>query len=279
MKSQRQTHRILWATNVALALALAWYATRPADPGSAEQAQAEHAPASAALLADEEKSPAGVRVSDEENTRVNRASRFTDNGISTTWPPQPRDIGGVRHLHPQPTGPSTRSARAKDGSPLLPSARQIAENSDEVRILLGNRYAFLDQHRLTAKWTEEHLGDEVNFYSYDQNITVRARVEQGQVVAVESLLPTQYQPPLAPAERDRATALARDYWRQLGDPRIDELEGFAILTYEREASYAVRMAYVTFHYNSTINPELLTWVDLTNERIEKSAVQREEEDR
>ena len=236
----------------------------------------ESAPEVSALMDEEnKKSPARETNSDEEVTRVTSASRFGGDVISDAWPPQPKGITEIKAVKQVAAREST-DRTAGNKSTDLRTAREIAESSRDVQVLLGNRYAFLQERKITAKWSKEDLRDEVVFYSYEQNITVKTTVEQGQVVNVEGIVPTEFQPPLAEVEKQRAIEIARDYWRLAGDMRIDELEGFSILTYDGEDTHAVRMVYVTFHYNSTINPELLTWVDLTNERVDRSLVQRAE---
>ncbi len=257
-----------WLVAAGVILVALWMDLRSPDKDQLALAPTDTVPEVGALRAIvSAKSPASVSNSDEEITRVTSSSRFGSDQLTDVWPPQPRGITGVRAVAPKPQ-------LMNDAAGDFASAREIAEASDSVRVLLGRRYGFISERPKLAKWSKEHLGDEVVFYSYDQNITVIATIEQGQVVEVQGVLPTEFQPPLSPDEKSLAAELARDYWLASGDTRVDDLEAFSILTYDGVERHPVRMAYVTFHYTSTINPELLTWVDLTHERVDRSLIQR-----
>lgn len=259
-----------WLLAASVVFVVTWFGLRSSENDQvALSPESETPDVGALLVVESKKSPAVVSKSDEEVTRVTGGGRFIGNQVSDVWPPQPMGISSVRALELPP-----QLALDESFQQAGPTAREVAEASNSVRVLLGNRYKFISQRPVLAKWSKEHLGDEAVFYSYDQNLTVVAVVEQAQVVDVQGILPTEFQPPLAPDEKARATELARSYWQAAGDVRIDDLEAFAILTYDGADGHAVRMAYVTFHYTSTINPELLTWVDLTNERVDRSLVQR-----
>jgi len=76
-------------------------------------------------------------------------------------------------------------------------------------------------------------------------------------------------------EKSLAIEIAREYWIERDEPRVAQLEGYAIQTYQPDGSlYPTRVAYVSFHVQSPEPPELITWVDLSKERVFRAKVER-----
>ena len=159
---------------------------------------------------------------------------------------------------------------------------RVALNDDRVREVLGDRFEAviveqlpLDTEDKTVPEFLEGMGfasgvliESLTFFSYSNNIVVRAYIQEDRVLSLERAEPSFYQPPETAAEVERAIELAR---RELGD-RVADLTGHAILAYpphdESDAAfYDRRVLYVTFFAREDEGPLFNALVDLTEERV------------
>lgn len=177
--------------------------------------------------------------------------RFTGPG---EWPPQ----------HKGATNFGTVEITDQRGNGREIAATRSASAHQAVGRALGNRFGAAS----VAEMAGGQNGQHVTFFSYEQNQTVVASVIDGEVVNVEEMPASVGQPPLSPVEMDNAVAIARAWWSEQNNDRVDDLEGFAIRAFQPDGSFfPVRMAYVSFHVDVDAAPELLTYVDLTNEIV------------
>lgn len=204
--------------------------------------------------------------SDHNHGALHAVDRFTDPGVQ--WPPEPENITDERPLSiiPGELGP----AAGTTGS----SALAIAEADPRVQAALGADHSYLgttDNGTKGAPATSET----VQFFSRSANATVDVTIAAGEVAEISVRPAVDYQPPLAPDEVDLAISVAGAYWADADDPRVADLDGFAIRAFDRDGSFFdARMAYVTFHEGVAGYPELLAWVDLTNGVVVESEVVR-----
>lgn len=200
---------------------------------------------------------------------ISEYGRFTtNNGQYMSWPPQVKYIQNVTWDSAEVETRTVRNS-AETG------ATAVATQNNEVQALLGERYTFISATPIEDKWVEETRGYKVTYFSYSNNLTVEATVNEGAVASVETYSASDFQPPLRQNEVDAAIKIARAYWTELGNERVDALQGFTIQTFQTEGDggyYDTRMSYVSFHVDETAPPELLTWVDLTNETVVKAAI-------
>ncbi len=159
-----------------------------------------------------------------------------------------------------------------------PADRALAD--DDVRDAVGANHNLISVTNDEVvpgsdKGDADELATLVVYYNLDEDTTVEVFINDERVVAVETTMAADGQPPLSAKEKFRAAELARAHWAALGDERLASLEGFSILANRPGgANYNSRVAYVSFHEDNTSDPELLTWVDLTDETILDSRVDR-----
>jgi len=208
--------------------------------------------------------------------------RFTPNVDGAVFPPQPRDLSNVRNYSPgvelnsitQEQGIELGNANRQVSEPHL-EAVQAAERSTEVQALLGSRYTLLQTARVRKKTGPNKHVFRVEYFSRSTNKTVIVESVNGVITDVASYAAADRQPPLGEMEKSLAIEIARQYWIERDEPRVTQLEGYAIQTYQPDGShYATRVAYVSFHVQSPEPPELITWVDLSNERVFRAEVER-----
>lgn len=183
---------------------------------------------------------------------------------SDSWPPRPDGAGPATKL-------PTVNPPAYGRDPL---AQQVAADS-RVAPLLGDRWSVLEvaHHVPGDKGTAPDIGrglgrSRVTYYSRSTNQSVIAEVAGRRVEDVSTVAPTENQLPVSPEEADDAVAIARAYWSEQGEGRVDDLEGFVIMAFKPDGSlFDSRMVYVSFHVNADELPEFITWVDLTEEAV------------
>ncbi len=210
--------------------------------------------------------------------------RFT--GPGEVWPPQIRgaadivalDFGEAEAATAERALPAARAADVLERAGGAEMAATLA--SAEATDALGQRYTPISVTEGeivpgSDKGSPRSEASLALFYSHDRAATVEVYLRGAEVVEVVSRPADTEQPPLAVDEKHRATELARAHWEAAGDDRIDGLEGFVILAVEADGTYYdSRVAYVSFHVDNTSRPELLTWVDLTDETVLVAEVDR-----
>lgn len=195
--------------------------------------------------------------------------RFTtNNGQVNSWPPQVKYIDDVVW--------HTAAAEVHASQVTIEeSIAQTALQDENVLDRLGERYTFIDTAPIREKWQEGNSGHKVTFFSYSNNITIEVIVQDGIIASIDTFAPADYQPPLRQNEVEEAADIARQYWLDQGNNRVNELRGFTIQTFVTEGEggyYNSRMTYVSFHVDEISVPELLTWVDLTTQTVVRAAV-------
>ena len=184
-------------------------------------------------------------------------SRFTtaDGG----YPPQPV---GARDVRPVEATPRSAFAGTADPVGVARQDPAVAERLGPDAVLIG----------VEARRSEGV--DLVTWHRADTAETVVATVARSGVTGVEVVPGGEWQPPLAPEEGDRAIAIAREHWREAGEDRVDELEGFVMHTLDRDGTYPDhRLAYATFAAHVDARPELLAVVDLTTGEVVRTGVE------
>lgn len=200
---------------------------------------------------------------------ISADGRFTGtDGSNISWPPQVKNIEEVVWDNNIEPAIDTQLSAAF-------SIATTAYANQEVRSLLGERFSFISANPLQKKWSNNIIGHEVVYFSYSNNITIEAVILNGKVDNIRTFAASEYQPPLRNNEVEDAIAIARTYWQEQGNRRVDALQGFTIQTFKTDGDggyYDTRMSYVSFHIDETSAPELLTWVDLTNQTVVRAAI-------
>ena len=192
---------------------------------------------------------------------VSKDGRFTINDGDENFPPQPRRIENVRYFKPIKR---TASQRQKLETPL-----DVALQSTTVQEALGARYAHVLSARLEQKDSEDSLDQyRLVFFSYSNNQQVIVTTAGRSVQSVKKAAASKDQPALAKSEHIESIELAKQYWLDRGNTLANNLESFAIQTYQANgAPYEKRVAYVSFHVQSPEPPLLANLVDLTNQVV------------
>lgn len=213
---------------------------------------------------------------------VSPDGRFTPNVDGAVFPPQPRNVSNVR-IH-TPLTESVEAVRVLGvgaasfanvvGDLNAEAAEAVLLNAD-VRSLLGDRYTLLQSAPVRDKKKRSSNAIRVEYFSYSENRTVVVESVNGVVAEINRYAASDRQSPLGEDEKARAIDIARQYWVDRGDPRVNRLTGYAIQTYQPDGShYDSRVAYVSFHAQSPEPPELLTWVDLSEEQVFRAESER-----
>lgn len=212
---------------------------------------------------------ADAEVADDP-TRLDDEGRFT--GPNGEWPPQPKDATDIVErpdLAQPPAAVDQPLERLQAADAQAPSPVEVLAADQSVVDALGAR------SNLIAAETQDGGSARFLYYSLSTNQTVDVSVAAGAVTDLQLIAPDQFQPELSQAEKQAAVEVARAHWEEVGDDRIDILQGYSILTFRRDGSYHdTRMVYVSFHIDEDSSPELLTWVDLSASEIHDSRVDR-----
>jgi len=195
--------------------------------------------------------------------------RFTtNNGQTMSWPPQ------VKYIEDTQWNTNTTQVIAGQITET-DTVATIATSNPEIILLLGERFTFISAQPIQEKWQDGIDGHRITYFSYSNNITIETVVADEAVQEINTYAASEYQPPLRQNEVDEAIIIARQYWQEQGNSRVNELQGFTIQTFKTDDGggyYDTRMSYVSFHLNETAAPELLTWVDLTTQTVIRAAI-------
>ena len=210
-----------------------------------------------------------------------------------TWPPQPRGMGNAilhSNVAEENHGQARKQARLD---------RLEYKAKGDVRAIhgWGNRYthvAVIDQddekddrdvkgqptvvNRLVSFSHEKNVTVEVGFdrkstrlnFSHEKNVTVEVGFDADErIVSVSTTPAKDYQPEITDEEVKEAEQLARKHLTRGKSKRVAGLQAFGILAYKPEGTgfYDTRVIYISFHKDNDSPPELMAWVDLTNQRV------------
>lgn len=189
-----------------------------------------------------------------------------------TWPPQPRGLTNIV-LHSSVAEENQGQARKQARLDRLEYKAK-----GDVRAIhgLGNRYTHVtiidqddDKEDRDVKGQPTVVSRLVSF-SHEKNATVEVGFDADErIVSVSTTPAKDYQPEITDEEVKEAEQLARKHFTRQGSKRVAGLQAFGILAYKPEGTgfYDTRVIYVSFHKDNDSPPELMAWVDLTNQRI------------
>jgi len=118
---------------------------------------------------------------------------------------------------------------------------------------------------------------QLEFFNHETNATVTIGFDTEEQIAQVGTTPAeQYQPEITVEEIDEAAQIARAYFRRHGQKRIAKLKAYGLLAYKPEGLgfFDARVLYISFHKHDDAPPELMAWVDLTNQRVLKAREER-----
>lgn len=189
--------------------------------------------------------------------------------IFESWPPQPVGIAAIATVSAAPNDSVVGAALVAERSAMA-DAEAIALASAAVQDALGAEFVHATTVHSDLKGaTAAAKADaevRVAYFSYSNNSTVEATVAKGAITAVTTVAAQVYQPEPTVAERTRAVDIARSYFLDHGESRVDALQGYVIMAYRPQGAtgfYDARVLYVTFHENLEERPEYLAWVNLS----------------
>ncbi len=203
-------------------------------------------------------------------------SKHRHNHEGLTWPPQPRGIANVV-VH--------SDAKKEENERSIQKARmdRLAQKAETGILGLGNRFARIteiekdekedneDRDRNDQEERNTHkVVNQVVFFSHDKNTTVEVGFDSEDKIEAVTFTPaSEYQPEITDEEIEAAQKLARKYFISQGFKKITGLRAYGILAYKPEGKgfFDTRVIYVSFHKHDDAPPELMAWVDLTNQRI------------
>ena len=190
-----------------------------------------------------------------------------------TWPPTPRGIGNVV-VH--------SDAKKDENERAIKKARRdrLGQKAERVIPGLGNRFTSVTVIDREDKIDSEDRGgkkqkntdrvvSQLVLFSHDRNATVEVGFDAKENMEAVTFTPaSEYQPEVTDEEIKDAEKLARKHFSSQGK-RIAGLRAYGILAYKPEGNgfYSDRVLYVSFHKDDDAPPQLMAWVDLTNQRI------------
>lgn len=186
-----------------------------------------------------------------------------------TWPPQPRGITNiVVHSNPHEEEQDRTIKKARK--------ERLEQKATRGTNALKGRFAHaavIDKEDKDDK-NDKNRGTVVSeavFFNHDTNTTVEVGFDADEkIVEVNTRAAKDYQPEITEEEIAEAAKLARKYFaRQGSKKKIAGLKPYGILAYKSEGDgfYDTRVIYVSFHKHDDAPPQLMAWVDLTNQRI------------
>lgn len=200
-------------------------------------------------------------------TVLDHEGRFTGPG---EWPPRNKqaDTELIREA-------------VRDADPEVTARIAALRDDSRVAAALGERYSLIGTGNPLSLDPNAEKGaldldrTQTVYFSLTNNQTVVVEALDGVVTDIETTAAADGQLSLTLEEDAQAIAIARAYWEDAGDKRIDQLQGYSIWAIRPGGrTYDVRMAYVSFHIDADSNPELITWVDLTNGEVAEGRVDR-----
>lgn len=195
-------------------------------------------------------------------------SEYRHNHEGLTWPPTPRGIANVV-VH--------SDTKKDENERAIKKARRdrLGQKAERGILGLGNRstpITVIDREDKEDK-KQKNTGMVVSrlvLFSHDRNATVEVGFDDKEKIEAVIFTPaSEYQPEVTDEEIEAAQKLARKYFIGQGFKRIASLLAYGILAYKPEGDgfYDTRVVYVSFHKDNDAPPQLMAWVDLTNQRI------------
>ncbi len=183
------------------------------------------------------------------------------------WPPEPRGISNVI-IHADVAQERNIQSLTSDRMLVL---EERTKNNPTASRYLGKKFKRMTLIKKDDKKTGSVV-DEIVFYSYDKNATVKVEFADENIKSVKSIPAQEYQPEITDEEATEAEKLARTYFVNHGVSKAADLKAFSILGYKPEGAgfYNTRVIYVSFHNNEDTPPEFMAWVDLSNQRVIKT---------
>ena len=183
-----------------------------------------------------------------------------------TWPPQPRGItNSVIHsnLAQENIDRGKHKIRMDDLERIV-KADAGAKRSLGVK---HTRITLIDK-------VDKHNGKVVNhlvYFNRDRNETVEIEFQNKKIQKVSTKPASEYQPEITDEEITEAAELARAHFLNQGHAKVAGLKAFGILAYTPEGvGFDSRVLYISFHEHDDAPPQLMAWVDLTNQLIIKA---------
>jgi hypothetical protein len=193
-----------------------------------------------------------------------------------TWPPQPR---GITNVTVYSTLREDDSARETNRARL----DRLEQKAHRAVLGLGTRVTRglilekddkpePEERPETARAAEprSRVVHQLVLYSHDRNATVEVGFDAEETIEAVNFIPAnEYQPDITDEEIADAAQLARAYFLRQGFHRVAGLRAYGILAYKPEGTgfYDTRVIYISFHKHDDAPPQLMAWVDLTNQRI------------
>lgn len=197
---------------------------------------------------------------------VGTAPNHNHDGL--TWPPQPRGITNIV-VYSNRGQEITDRLLKPDRMDLL---ERKARTDPKINRVLGSKFT-----RITVidKQDDKAKGEVITqmvFFSRDRNTTVEVEFRNEAIRAVKSIPASEYQPEILDEEIVEATQLARSHFLNQNISKVIGLKAYGILPYKPQGVgfFDTRVIYVSFHKHDDALPELVAWVDLTNQRILKA---------
>ena len=200
--------------------------------------------------------------------------RHNHEGLS--WPPQPRGIANVVIHSSVKEEENDRTSKKVRMDHLEQKAKRavFGLGNRTTRITLINKDEKTDKDDRNGHEKEDKntgkVVSQMAFFSHDRNAAVEVGFDADERIGdVKFIPPSEYQPEVSDEEVAEAAQLARNYFIRQGFKRIAGLRAYGILAYKPDGNgfYDTRVIYVSFHKHDDAPPQLMAWVDLTNQQV------------
>jgi hypothetical protein len=193
-----------------------------------------------------------------------------------TWPPQPRGITNVTVHSPLRKDDSTHETNRAHLDRLEQKAHRavlgLGTRVTPGLVLEKDDKPARDERSETTQAAEprSRVVQQLVLFSHDRKATVEVGFNAEETIEAVHFIPAnEYQPDIMEEEIAEAAQLARAYFLREGFHRVAGLRAYGILAYKPEGTgfYDTRVIYISFHKHDDAPPELMAWVDLTNQQI------------
>ncbi|MGC4098379.1 MAG: hypothetical protein QM706_14795 [Nitrospira sp.] len=195
-----------------------------------------------------------------------------------TWPPQPRGISNVVIHSSMKDEENDRTIRKARMDHLEQKAKRavFGLGNRTTRITLINKDEKTDKDDRNIKVSRRRIRIPVRWSTrWPFSVMIGMRRSKWDSMRIERMgtskftPASEYQPEVSDEEVAEAAQLARNYFVRQGFKRIAGLRAYGILAYKPDGNgfYDTRVIYVSFHKHDDAPPQLMAWVDLTNQRI------------